>query len=425
MHQDQIVPTASQNDMATEQMKLPGREKRLSFSQILEIQRHDREQMRVVHHWTGSSPGSEDIEMSMGVGRVVAGSIPDFFKSSGVRVHYIDGIRGCPPRYRSEYRDASCHQIPQDVIYFVEDADKGERFVLEVETDRSGDMEFRIYSSVASIWFTRIFEFVRDNNYLRGKVFDLDGKKADIGEISLDDVVLTHKQQELIQRHVIGYAQRLAELVSRGARGQRGVLLEGVPGCGKSMLIKGIANTLSEVSVCIAGPDQISRYGSVDALEQFVRLTAPCVVVIEEIDIFGADRRIGGGVGMAERMQLMDGLRSVQGVLWLATTNRPEVVEQALADRPGRFDRRVKFGPLPLGERTRLMEQLVMPCALSDDGLDLAVKLTDGMTGAQMRELAETLRILFERDVYSATDVEQAWEDWIFDRGSVIGFSCR
>ncbi len=209
----------------------------------------------------------------------------------------------------------------------------------------------------------------------------------------------------------------------RRARGQRSVLLEGVPGCGKSMLLRAIANELEGVSVCIAGPDQICRHGSVDVLKELIEMTAPCVVFIEEIDIFGADRRRGGNPGMAELMQVMDGLGNVPGVRWVGTTNRPEVVETALADRPGRFDRRLKFGPLPDTERSQLVERMIQPQRLTAEALELATGFTDNMTGAQVRDLAETLRIISDKEEFDASDVREAWEDCGFKADQPFGFA--
>jgi ATPase family protein associated with various cellular activities (AAA) len=126
---------------------------------------------------------------------------------------------------------------------------------------------------------------------------------------------------------------------------------------------------------------------------------------------------------MAELMQLMDGLKNVPGVLWVGTTNRPEVVETALADRPGRFDRRLKFGPLPDAEHGRLVERLVMPQTLSPQAHELATRYTKDMTGAQVRDLAETLRILSENERFEVSDVRDAWKDCGFVLDQPFGFA--
>ncbi len=393
------------------------------FAEIMSIHSHDRDGHRLIHHWTMTPPSNEDWEMEAGAGDIVAACIPSFFEENKIAIHSIAGQHGEMAKFRSVKSIDGPIRTPRDVTYFVEHDESKERFVLSVETTHHGNIEISMYSPNASMWIAKLCEFAKANNHLRGHTFDLFGKLMDHGNITLDDVILTENQSQVINRHIIGYAKKVLELKERGARGQRGVLLEGVPGCGKSMLLRAIANELEGVSVCIAGPDQICRQGSVDVLKELIEMTAPCVVFIEEIDIFGADRRRGGNPSMAELMQVMDGLRNVPGVLWVGTTNRPEVVETALADRPGRFDRRLKFGPLPDAERSQLVERMILPQRLTPEALELATGFTDDMTGAQVRDLAETLRIISNKEEFDASDVREAWEDCGFKSDQPFGFA--
>ena len=393
------------------------------FMQVMAIHSHDCEQQRIIHHWTMSPPTNEDWDMEAGAGDIVAACIPQFFIANKIKVHSVSGIRGDLPKYRTVASDNGPMRIPRNATYFVEHLESKERFVVEVETDRCGDVQISVYSSNASTWIANLRAFAKSQNHLRGQTFDLFGRLIDHGNITLDDVILTEKQSQVIHRHIIDYARKISELKGRGARGQRGVLLEGVPGCGKTMLLRAIANELEGISVCIAGPDQICRHGSVNVLKELIEMTAPCAVFIEEIDIFGADRRRGGSPGMAELMQVMDGLRNVPGVLWVGTTNRPEIVETALADRPGRFDRRLKFGPLPEKERSQLIERMILPQQLTPEALKLATRFTEEMTGAQIRDMAETLRILSDKDEFNAADVREAWEDCGFKVDQPFGFA--
>lgn len=393
------------------------------FSRIMAIHGHDRQEQRVIHHWTMSPPSNEDWDMEAGSGDIVAACVSDFFTANNISVHSVSGSNGGMPKYRSVQSVNGSIRAPRDVIYFVEHGESDERFVLQVDTDQLGDIQISIYSPNASDWISKLRAFAKEKNHLRGQVFDLLGKLIGHEKIGLDDMILTEKQSQVINRHIIGYAKQISVLKARGARGQRGILLEGVPGCGKSMLLRAIANELNGISVCIAGPDQLCRSGSIAALKELIEMTAPCAVFIEEIDIFGADRRRGGSPGMAELMQIMDGLRNVPGVLWVGTTNRPEVVEKALADRPGRFDRRLIFGPLPDLERSRLIERVVKPQQLTAGALELATRYTHEKTGAQVRDLAETLRIISSKEVFEESDVREAWEDCGFTNEQPFGFA--
>lgn len=393
------------------------------FSEIMSIQGHDREEKRVIHHWTMCPPSNEDWDMEAGAGDIVAACIPGFFEHNSIKLHSVSGTHGDLPKFRSVDSTQGPIRTPREATYFVECLDSKERFVVQVETDHHGAIQVSVYSSNASAWIARLRAFAKAENHLRGQTFDLFGRIIDHGNNILDDVILTENQAKVINRHIIGYARKISELKERGARGQRGVLLEGVPGCGKSMLLRAIANELNGISVCIAGPDQICRRGSIEVLKELIEMTAPCAVFIEEIDIFGADRRRGGNPAMAELMQVMDGLRNVPGVLWVGTTNRPEVVEIALADRPGRFDRRLEFGPLPEQERSQLIERMILPQKLTQEALKLATVFTEEMTGAQVRDMAETLRIISNNEEFNAADIREAWEDCGFEVNQPFGFA--
>lgn len=102
--------------------------------------------------------------------------------------------------------------------------------------------------------------------------------------------------------------------------------------------------------------------------------------------------------------RLMDGLRNAAGVHWIGMTNRLDVVEAALADRPGRFDRRLDFGSLPYSDRTRLVERLLRPQKLTQKAHELATMITNSMTGSQIRDLAETLRIIYVKHICKKLD---------------------
>ncbi len=393
------------------------------FAEIEAIHSHDDKRERMIHHWINAFPMQEDWELDSGVSDIVAASIPSFLDKNSIRIHATIGISSALPSFRSVRTTNTPIHAPRDVVYFCEDPKMEERFVLAVISN-FGSLEISFYSSTcASKWIDLLRSHARLTNHLRGQTFDLGGQLVQNGDISIQDVVLTDEQKRVIDRHIIGYARHFNELQKRGARAQRGVLLEGIPGCGKSMLLRAIANELHGISVCIAGPDQICQSGSIAVLKELVRMTEPCAVFIEEIDIFCHDRSLGPNPGMAELMQIMDGLQNISRVLWVGTTNRPEVVETALANRPGRFDRRLKFGPLEDADRSRLVDRLILPQKLTPEAHRLATKLTKGMTGAQVHDLVETLRIISSDELFDIEDIEAAWEDCGFNVDVPFGFA--
>ena len=382
---------------------------------------HDPD-LRLMQSWTNRPSRLQTWDLEAGAARLVLSVIHRFLQTAPLRLHGILGENQRAPTFDTIVTGNGTTDVPKDAVYFIEDTSTGERMVFKAE-DMGGDTRLSFDARDPSGRIDALKAFATEHNYLRGEVFDLRGKILDFSSIHPDDIILTERQRTLIDRHVIGFAHRFEELRARGAKLTRGLLLEGEPGCGKSLLLRSLTRRLGGFSVCLASPSQICSAGSVDVLDTIVRMTAPCAVIIEEIDLFGGDRGRFVNPGLAELMQLMDGLRTVPGVLWIGTTNRPEEVERALADRPGRFDRRISFGPLEEGPRSVLIDRLVKPQDLAPEAKAGMLSLTDGWTGAQIRELCETLRLISDGPVYTQRDIEHAVEDCGFDVGGTFGFA--
>lgn len=386
---------------------------------------HERDpDLRIVQSWTNRPSRLQTWELEAGAARLVLSVVHRFLQTAPLELHGILGENQKAPTFDTIVTGHGTTDVPKDAVYFVEDSSTGERMVFKAE-DFGGDTHLSFDARDPSARIDALKRFATAHNYLRGEVFDLRGKILDFSSLHPDDIILTDTQRTLIDRHVIGFANRFAELRDRKAKLTRGVLLEGQPGCGKSMLLRSLTKRLDGFSVCLASPSQLCSSGSVEVLDTIVRMTAPCAVIMEEIDLFGGDRGRFVNPGLAELMQLMDGLRTVPGVLWIGTTNRPEEVERALADRPGRFDRRIKFGPLDDAPRSTLIDRLVRPQGLTDAARARMVSLTDGWTGAQVRELCETLRLISDADEFTPADIDLAIEDCGFDLGGTLGFGAR
>jgi ATP-dependent 26S proteasome regulatory subunit len=127
---------------------------------------------------------------------------------------------------------------------------------------------------------------------------------------------------------------------------------------------------------------------------KLARFVAPTVLFLEDLDLFAKDREASGWMGLGELMNQLDGAIDNEDLITIATTNRLQVVEDALRNRPGRFDRVLTLDEMDEGCRRRLLGRMLARAIGSAEDMDHLVAATKGCTGAQIEELANTLYIL-------------------------------
>ena len=182
-----------------------------------------------------------------------------------------------------------------------------------------------------------------------------------------------------------------------GLRSLRGVLLQGTPGTGKTLLVKAVARQSGANFISVKGPELLSKYvgdseKGIREVFRKARQAAPCIVFFDEIDALAPRRGSSGDAHVAERVvaQLlseMDGVEDLRGVLVLAATNRVDAVDPALL-RPGRFDRVIALEPPGEDDRLAILRVHARRHPLANDvSLDEYARLTAGFTGAQLENL--------------------------------------
>jgi len=217
-------------------------------------------------------------------------------------------------------------------------------------------------------------------------------------KVTFKDVAGVEEAKEELQE-IIEFLREPQKFQKLGGRIPKGVLLIGPPGTGKTLLARAIAGEASVPFFSISGSDFVEMFVGVGAsrvrdLFEQGKKNAPCIIFIDEIDAVGRHRGAGLGGGHDEREQTlnqllveMDGFESNEGVILVAATNRPDVLDPALL-RPGRFDRRVVVGRPDVQGREAILRVHTKKIQL-DDYVDLAVlaRGTPGLAGADLANL--------------------------------------
>ncbi|HEY1381491.1 MAG TPA: AAA family ATPase [Gemmataceae bacterium] len=207
--------------------------------------------------------------------------------------------------------------------------------------------------------------------------------------VVLPDVVL-----QRIERHAVGLSRHAERLKAAGRHVKRGILLHGKPGTGKTLTAMYLAARMPGRTVLILTGAAIKAIETVCGL---ARLLEPATVILEDVDLIGTQRDgqdVGANALLFELLNQMDGLGEDADILFVLTTNRPDVLEPALAARPGRIDLAVEV-PLPDADcRRRLFDLYARGLRLAVSDTDKLVARTAGVSGAFIRELLRKAAVL-------------------------------
>ena len=217
------------------------------------------------------------------------------------------------------------------------------------------------------------------------------------------------EQAKLELTEVVDFLKNADRFTAIGAKIPKGVLLVGPPGTGKTLLAKAVAGEAGVPFFSISGSEFVEMFVGVGAsrvrdLFEQAKANAPCIVFIDEIDAVGRQRGAGLGGGNDEREQTlnqllteMDGFEGNTGIILIAATNRPDVLDAALM-RPGRFDRQVVVDRPDYSGRTEILQVHSRGKTLSKDvALDKIARRTPGFTGADLANLLNESAILAAR----------------------------
>jgi cell division protease FtsH len=242
--------------------------------------------------------------------------------------------------------------------------------------------------------------------------------------ITFDDVAGAQEAKDEV-REVVEFLKNPARFTKIGGRIPRGVLLVGPPGCGKTLLAKAIAGEAEVPFFSISGSDFVEMFVGVGAsrvrdLFKQARENSPCIIFLDEIDAVGRRRGSGMGGGHDEREQTlnailveMDGFGTDEGIILIAATNRPDVLDPALL-RPGRFDREVVIDLPDLEGREEILRVHLKKVKAGPDADPTKIaKLTAGYSGADLAAIINEAAIraaLAKKEHIELEDLEEARE---------------
>jgi cell division protease FtsH len=271
------------------------------------------------------------------------------------------------------------------------------------------------------------FWFIRSMQGGGNKAFQFGRSKAklispDTPKVTFDDVAGADEAKEELTE-VIEFLKDPARFGRLGGRLPKGVLLVGPPGTGKTLLAKAVAGEAGRPFFQMSGSDFVEMFVGVGAsrvrdLFEQGKAHAPCIIFIDEIDAVGRHRGAGLGGGHDEREQTlnqllveMDGFESNEGVILLAATNRPDVLDPALL-RPGRFDRQVVVDSPDVKGREQILKVHARKLPLEEGvHLEVIAKGTPGLSGADLANICNEAALLAARggaERVSMTDFEEA-----------------
>jgi hypothetical protein len=269
---------------------------------------------------------------------------------------------------------------------------------------------------------------MRERNVYRGRVISLHG--GDQGSVSVqfhqlpnverEAVVLPAGTLERLERHTLGVADHAERLRAGGRQLKRGVLLHGPPGTGKTLSVNYLLGALGgRTTVLLTG----RGLGLIEQAVAIARELTPATVVLEDVDLIAAERTmdLGDNGVLFELLNQMEGLDEDADLLFLLTTNRPDVIEPALATRPGRVDLALDI-PLPdEAARQALVRLYAGDIPLDPEAVEAVASRTEGLSGAFIKELMRqaALRAALDDRPASTADALAALDELLDERSTL------
>jgi cell division protease FtsH len=212
-----------------------------------------------------------------------------------------------------------------------------------------------------------------------------------------DEIVLKSDVVQEIRENTVGVVGNMDKLAALGMIPSRNVILISPPGMAKTTVFRAISHEMGQITRIWCTGKSVKDSSDVTSLFEAARSLAPCIVFIEDMDLFGRDRGSLSGYEshvLNEFLACLDGMHQNSGVVIMASTNDIQSMDEALVDRPGRFDVKIEMPYPDAADRSQMLASFLKRVhatpdeSVSRDTIKTVVDLTDGLTGAYIRELA-------------------------------------
>ena len=327
---------------------------------------------------------------------------------------YVYDVSGKLEGYSDNESFEATLPLSDQVMKKIVKASDSQDFKLSVVPDPESSSLLVILINVLPIALLVVLAFWFFNKQMAGNKSSLDFGKSrarlnsDTNKVTFKDVAGLEEEKEEV-KELIDFLKAPKKFQKLGARIPKGVLLMGPPGTGKTLLAKAVAGEADVPFYFISGSDFVELFVGVGAsrvrdMFQQAKRTAPCLIFIDEIDAVGRQRGSGIGGGHDEREQTlnqllteMDGFGANEGIIIIAATNRPDVLDPALL-RPGRFDRQITVNLPDIRGREEILAVHAKNKILAD-GITLKnlAKRTPGFSGADLENLLNEAALLAVR----------------------------
>ena len=263
--------------------------------------------------------------------------------------------------------------------------------------------------------------YQREHGLLKNSKFNAFFQELELKGRTFQDLILADEKKKLLDDNIFAILRNSETLLQRGVETNRGIMLAGPPGVGKSLTIDAI---IADGNCTILFADFIMLHKAMDMIFQVARKYAPTILIMEDIDALGITGQRGSrgdGAGLSNLLNHMDGIKSNNGVITVATSNHPESLDWALIARPGRFDVRIDYA-YPNHDVLKGIFELKLKPYPHEKGIDLekiVAKMPVGFTGSHIQDIvnqANYISINESKTPNSDIEINQRALEVAFDR---------